>query len=191
MADPVSITLTALASQTGTGSASDVQAAPPSLTSPILLIGQQTQPLPITELPTVPPSSVQAYNSYYTAPSQASSSAAKRPTSTYTGPAPKTQEPSQTIIQNITRPSSEYNNLRRELSELQRKSKEAEEEAAQAKLVQYVEQTAEQPPSECPTTTDSVTKPYYNPDAGFFANLLAEFQYDASRLLAGLRAADV
>ncbi len=190
LADPVSITLAPPTSQTGTGSASDVQAAPPSLAAPILLTGQQTQPLPVTELPAVPPSSVQVYNSYYTSPSQASSSAAKRPTSTYTGPAPKAQEqPSQTFIQNITsQPSTEYNKLRRELSDLQRKSKEAEEEATQAQLVQYVEQTGEQPASECPTTT---TKPYYNPDAGFFANLLAEFQYDASRLLAGLRAASV
>jgi hypothetical protein len=122
---------------------------------------------------------------------QGSSSAAKRPTSTYTGPEPETEQSSQTIIQNNTRPTSEYNNLRREISELQRKSKEAEEEATQAQLVQYLEQPTDQQASEYPTTTDSVTKDDYNPDAGFFANLLAEFQYDASRFLAGLRAADV
>jgi hypothetical protein len=180
LADPISVVASNISTGSGS-SASNLSTQAPALSNPITLIGQPTTPLPITELVTIPASSVQTYNSYYTTPSQASSSAAKRPTSTYTGPAPtSTAAPT-------TKPNVQYNYtiVQNKLAQAKQEEKQATEDAKQAQVIQYVESTAP------PVAEEEDKAPIftYDPNANFFANLLSEFQSDTLRVLKGVQAA--
>ncbi len=184
LADPISIVPSNIS--TGSGSSgSNLSTQAPALDIPITLTGQPTTPLPVTELVTIPESSVQTYNSYYTTPSQASSSAAaaaaKRPTSTYTGPSPtSTDTPT-------TKPNVQYNYtiVQNKLAQAKQEAQQATEEAKQAQVIQYVESTAP------PVAEEEDKAPIftYDPNANFFVNLLSEFQSDATRVLKGVQAA--
>ncbi len=189
LAAPLSVTVdTAAASQTGTGSGSYAVIPAQTLAAPIVLTTQSTvTPLAAAEIPVIPAAQMPQYTSYYKpTPRGSSSSAAKAASAPAPAPAATkpaaatvpTTQPTQTIINNIVKSSPDYQALRQELASAKRDSQAAQQVAKQAQVVQYVQ--AQAPAAAAPS--------FYDPNAGFFANLFGEFLHDASRLLKGFQA---
>ncbi len=177
-----------------TGSASERLIVQPTLELPINLTSTtitEVQEATVQDIVTIPPTQVQSYEVYYTAPTTfASSSSSARPSATTTKPSTtastatttSTQQSTatkKTIVNNIIKSSPAVKGLEQDLAKAKLEASQAQQAAIQAQVANYVKSDA--------SDKQDKLKSFYDPNASFLTNIFAEIQYDAARILRGLQ----